>query len=262
MLTFRNPSASLKPRTAGFSLVELTIVVVILGVLAMMGVPRYQVAVEKAKSSEAYTYLAHVAKAQEMYRARTGIYSDSLAQLAVSIPTPSHFSVGTPSSFDWETRWQLKLTRKGPSSGFGAYSVAWGEEGFDAGRSSIPASLSPTGVGGSNAVSSSSGGASSNGGSAGSGNGGGSPAPAPPASNSGNGSGNGGQSNANNGGRDNGNNGVGNGNGGGRDGNRGQAEPSRDRGNRVPSGGRDNGNNGVGNGNGGGRDGNRGRGNG
>jgi len=50
-------------------------VVVILGVLAMMGVPRYQVAVEKAKASEAYGYLAHIAKAQEMHRARAGVYS-------------------------------------------------------------------------------------------------------------------------------------------------------------------------------------------
>lgn len=157
MPTHRLVSKSIRPHSAGFSLVELTIVVVILGVLAMMGVPRYQVAVEKAKASEAYGYFAHVAKAQEMYRARTGVYSSSLSKLPIQVDKPAHFSVGAPSSIDWQTRWQLRLTRTGASSGFGAYTVAWGEDGFDAGRSSIPAKLTPSGVGGSNQVSSGSG---------------------------------------------------------------------------------------------------------
>ena len=123
----------------------------------MMGVPRYQVAVEKAKASEAYGYLAHIAKAQEMHRARAGVYSDSLAALSIQAPAPNHFSVSAPSSINWETRWQLKLTREGAPTGFGAYSVAWCEKGFDAGRSSIPAKLTPTGVGGSSQASSGSG---------------------------------------------------------------------------------------------------------
>jgi type IV pilus assembly protein PilA len=157
MFTVSKPPHSSRQGSAGFSLVELTIVVVILGVIAMMGVPRYQIAVEKAKASEAYGYLAHIAKAQEMYRARTGIYSSSLGSLSIQAPALTHFSAGTPSSIDWESRWQLKLTRKGASSGFGAYGVAWCEDGFDPGRSSIPANLTPTGVGGSNQVSSGSG---------------------------------------------------------------------------------------------------------
>ena len=51
--------------SAGFSLVELTIVVVILGVLSMMAVPRYQTAVERAKAAEAFTYLSQIEGAQE-----------------------------------------------------------------------------------------------------------------------------------------------------------------------------------------------------
>jgi prepilin-type N-terminal cleavage/methylation domain-containing protein len=200
MHALRTPRTPIRHDSAGFSLVELTIVVVILGALAMMGVPRYQVAVEKAKASEAYGYLAHVAKAQEMYRARTGSYSNSLSNLSIQAPAPVHFSVGSPSSIDWETRWQLKLTRKGALSGFGAYSVAWYEDGFDAGRASIPAELTPTGVGGANQAGSASSGGSSNG--------------------SGNGNSNG--NSGNNGRGGNGNNGVGNGEGGGRDNNRGR----------------------------------------
>jgi type IV pilus assembly protein PilA len=218
MYAIRNSSPSLRHRSAGFSLVELTIVVVILGVLAMMGVPRYQVAVEKAKASEAYGYLAHVAKAQEMYRARTGSYSASLSALSIQVPTPAHFSVGTPSSINWETRWQLKLARTGASSGFGAYSVAWCEDGFDAAHSSIAAKLTPSGIGGSNQVSSGTGGSSGSGSSGG---------------------GSGGSAKENESGKkekgeeqekekeqkeekEKSNNGVGNGEGGGRDGNRGK----------------------------------------
>lgn len=211
---------------AGFSLVELTIVVVILGVLAMMAVPRYATLVERAKSTEAYTYLAHVEKAQEIYRARHGVYADSLAKLSIQIPDPQHFAVGSLSSYDWQTRWNMRLTRDGASSGFGAYSVAWSAGGFDPVRSSIPTELSPTGEGGSQSADRSSNSGGSNGASGNSGQG------------------------------PQGNNGVGNGNGGGREGNRGNGS-NRNGGNngRGPQG-----NNGVGNGNGGGREGNRGNG--
>ena len=90
---------------SGFSLVELTIVVVILGVLAMMGVPRYQKVVERAKAVEAFTYLAHIEGAQERHNARTGSYARYLGQLDISGPAPKHFRVGGFTSYNWETQW-------------------------------------------------------------------------------------------------------------------------------------------------------------
>ena len=167
-----------------------------------LAVPRDQTVVERAKASESYSYLAHVAKAQEMYRASTGVYADSLQKLSINAPAPKHFSVGQPTSIDWQARWSLRLTREGASSGFGAYTVSFSEKGFDAARSSIPTALSPTGQGGGQEVSTSSSGGSG-----------------------GFSSTSGGSSAGESGGGPQGNNGVGNGDGGGRSGNRGGGGP-------------------------------------
>jgi len=128
---------------AGFSLVELTIVVVILGVLAMMAVPRYQTAVERAKASEAYTYLAQIEGAQERHNARTGEYAKQLGRLDIKVKKPNHFTVGNFTSYNWQTQWELRLTRAGASSGFGAYTVTWNQDGFVRSRSSIHTDLIP-----------------------------------------------------------------------------------------------------------------------
>jgi type IV pilus assembly protein PilE len=139
MLRSLHPAAS--TRRSGFSLVELTIVVVILGVLSMMAVPRYRTVVEQSKASEAFVYLDQIAKGQEMYNARNGEYSDNLNKLDIKASKPNHFSIGTPTSTDWQTKWEVKLTRSGPSSGYGNYTVTYNEKGFRPGRSSIPQKL-------------------------------------------------------------------------------------------------------------------------
>lgn len=139
MKTFTN----IKGNKGGFSLVELTIVVVILGVLAMMGVPRYQGVVERAKAAESFTYLAQIEGAQERHNARTGTYAKYLSQLDVTIPSPKHFRVASFTSYNWQTQWELKVSRSGASSGFGAYTVTWNQDGFQRARSSIHADLLP-----------------------------------------------------------------------------------------------------------------------
>ncbi len=130
-------------KNAGFSLVELTIVVVILGVLAMLAVPRYQTAVERSKASEAFSYCAQVQGAQERYAARKGEYSHSMRNLDIKIDSPQFFSVGNFTSSNWQTKWELRLTRKGSSSGFGRYTVVWDQDGFNERRSSINKDLIP-----------------------------------------------------------------------------------------------------------------------
>lgn len=139
MKTFQKAAAG----KSGFSLVELTIVVVILGVLAMMGVPRYQKVVERAKAAEAFTYLAQIEGAQERHNARTGTYAKHLGQLDVAIPSPKHFRVANFTSYNWQTQWELKVSRSGASSGFGAYTVTWNQDGFQRARSSIHTDLLP-----------------------------------------------------------------------------------------------------------------------
>ncbi len=124
----------------GFTLVELAIVIVIIGVLASFGVPRFRDAVERSKAGESLNYLSAIRAAQERYHAREGTYAADIADLDVSIPAPKYFSVGTVaagSTDDIESSWTLTLTRVGASAGYGAYTVAFTELGFDPDNSTL-----------------------------------------------------------------------------------------------------------------------------
>ena len=130
-------------KQSGFSLVELTIVVVILGVLATFAVPRFMSSVERTKASEAFSYLANIESAQARYNAERGLYADSTSKLDIDLDTPEFFDVSAPSSANWETEWEMKLTRNGASSGYGRYTVIFNEDGFNTSASSIPSELAP-----------------------------------------------------------------------------------------------------------------------
>lgn len=130
----------------GFSLVELSVVVIIIGVLAAFGVPRLLQSVERSKASESFKYLASVRAAQERYQARQGTYAGDLTELDMEQTAPTYFNVeaiaaGTSGSL--EDSWTLTLTRAGSSSGYGAYTVTFTEEGYDAANSTIDAEINP-----------------------------------------------------------------------------------------------------------------------
>ena len=58
----------------GFTLVELLIVVIIVGILAGVGIPMYQGATERAKASEAVSALGTIKSAMRTYYAQYGTY--------------------------------------------------------------------------------------------------------------------------------------------------------------------------------------------
>jgi prepilin-type N-terminal cleavage/methylation domain-containing protein len=117
----------------GFTLVELAVVIVIIGVLAAFGVPRFLQSVEKSKASEAFNYLSAIQGSEERYLAQNGTYASSISDLDVNLPAPQYFTVPstitvTPDSAG-NPAWSLMLTRNSNSSY--AYTVNWTQLGFD-----------------------------------------------------------------------------------------------------------------------------------
>ena len=119
MNRFRRLSVS---RQCGFTLVELAVVIIVIGVLAAFAVPRFRDSVERSKASEAFNYLSSVRAAQERFVARQGTYADDISRLDIQMSEPQYFSVGTieaGTSGSLEDSWSLTLTRAGASAGYG-----------------------------------------------------------------------------------------------------------------------------------------------
>jgi prepilin-type N-terminal cleavage/methylation domain-containing protein len=128
-------------RKAGFTLVELAVVIVIIGVLAAFGVPRFIKSVERSKAAEAFEYLASVRTSQERYQAQYGTYATNVTDLDIVSSPPKYFTVPTAftaaDTSDLQSSWTLTLTRTGSSAGYGAYTVVFTETGFDTTNSTI-----------------------------------------------------------------------------------------------------------------------------
>lgn len=86
-------------KQAGFTLTELMIVVVIVGILAAIGYPNYQNFVREAKRSDAHATLSHMAAQQERYFSDQNGYALSLTTLGYSSAT----------AISQEGHWQVAL---------------------------------------------------------------------------------------------------------------------------------------------------------
>ena len=68
-------------RSAGFTLIELMIVAVIVGILAAIAVPAYQNYVMRSRRTDAFNVLTSLSQAQERWRSNNPSYADNLATL-------------------------------------------------------------------------------------------------------------------------------------------------------------------------------------
>jgi prepilin-type N-terminal cleavage/methylation domain-containing protein len=131
----------------GFTLVELAVVVVIIGVLAAFAVPRFLSSVERSKAAEAFNYLSTVHSSMERYHARQDTYASEIDALDTEMVTPEYFTVGEVavprSESDLETGWEIALTRLGASAGYGTYTVVYNQKVFYSTKSTIDSEISP-----------------------------------------------------------------------------------------------------------------------
>jgi len=94
------PSRAVRNREkSGFTLIELMIVVVILGVLAAVAVMSYRIYIQRARTSEAAGLLANIKAAQESYRSEFGMYCNVFGTDAAGSPT----GAPGPSPVAWTT---------------------------------------------------------------------------------------------------------------------------------------------------------------
>ena len=92
-----------------FTLMELTAVVLILGILAAIGLPQYERAMEKSRAAEAFTMLGNIVTAEEMYVLQTGEFTDDFSNLMLQMPlqpknkdASGSYSSGTGKAFDYD----------------------------------------------------------------------------------------------------------------------------------------------------------------
>ena len=99
MLGNRADSVSLSRKTAGFTLIEVMIVVAIVGILAAVAYPSYQEHVRKTKRADAQSALMELAQFMERYYTANGRYLTS-TNAAPTLPFTEAPKDGASKSYD------------------------------------------------------------------------------------------------------------------------------------------------------------------
>ena len=90
-----------RSRPAGFTLIELLIVVVIIGILAAIAIPKYQYTKSKAYAATMKTDLRNLATAQEAYYYTNEIYTTDVNTLAFATSSGVTITIPEATAQGW-----------------------------------------------------------------------------------------------------------------------------------------------------------------
>ena len=100
-----------------FTLIEVLVVVLIIGILAAVALPQYQKTVEKTKAVQAWTILKALAQAEQTYYLANGEYAQSFDDLGVDMsafPGNTMFNTYVPCTTDTRSNgdWSFQIMAK------------------------------------------------------------------------------------------------------------------------------------------------------
>lgn len=94
-LQVSSPPVGAERPCRGFTLIELMVAVLVIGILAAIALPAYQQYMFRSRRADATAALANLQQAQERYRANQQSYADALATLGItsSVSPQGHYTI-------------------------------------------------------------------------------------------------------------------------------------------------------------------------